>query len=36
MAMQDHAPDLVFLDVQMPQMNGFEVIEAVGPSACRW
>ena len=26
----DHTPDLVFLDVQMPQLNGFEVIEAVG------
>ncbi len=24
-------PDLVFLDVQMPGANGFEVIEAVGP-----
>jgi two-component system LytT family response regulator len=26
----EHSPDLVFLDVQMPQMNGFEVIDAVG------
>ena len=24
-------PDLVLLDVQMPELNGFEVIEAVGP-----
>ena len=30
-AIQHHAPDLVFLDIQMPQMNGFDVIEAVGP-----
>ncbi|HEY6613006.1 MAG TPA: response regulator, partial [Vicinamibacterales bacterium] len=29
-AIQDHSPQLVFLDVQMPHMNGFEVIEAVG------
>jgi len=29
-AIVDHEPDLAFLDVQMPQMNGFEVIEAVG------
>jgi two-component system LytT family response regulator len=26
----DLSPDLVFLDVQMPQMNGFEVIDSVG------
>ncbi len=26
----DLSPDLVFLDVQMPQMGGFDVIEAVG------
>jgi two-component system LytT family response regulator len=26
----DRGPDLVFLDVQMPQLNGFEVIDAVG------
>ncbi|MEX1130058.1 MAG: LytTR family DNA-binding domain-containing protein [Vicinamibacterales bacterium] len=30
-AIVDHAPDLVFLDVQMPAMNGFDVIDAVGP-----
>ena len=26
-------PDVVFLDVQMPALNGFEVIEAIGPDA---
>ncbi len=26
----DEKPDLVFLDVQMPEMNGFKVLEAVG------
>jgi two-component system LytT family response regulator len=29
-AIDQHSPDLVFLDVQMPGLNGFEVIEAVG------
>ena len=30
-AIQQHAPDLVFLDVQMPGATGFGVIDAVGP-----
>jgi two-component system LytT family response regulator len=29
-AIQDYKPDLVFLDVQMPHLNGFEVLSAVG------
>ncbi len=29
-AIAEQAPDLVFLDVQMPEVDGFDVIEAVG------
>jgi two-component system LytT family response regulator len=29
-AIEQQAPDLVFLDVQMPEIDGFDVIEAVG------
>ena len=31
-AISAHSPDLVFLDVQMPELDGFAVIEAVGSS----
>jgi two-component system LytT family response regulator len=30
-AIEAHAPDLVFLDVQMPEVDGFGVLEAIGP-----
>ena len=29
-AIREHEPDLVFLDVQMPNANGFEVLSAIG------
>src|SRR5262245_36509117 len=29
-AIREHAPDLVFLDVQMPRTNGFDVVRAIG------
>lgn len=29
-AIREHEPDLVFLDVSMPELNGFEVIQEIG------
>ncbi len=32
-AVERHRPDLLFLDVQMPELSGFDVIEALDPEA---
>ena len=32
-AIREMRPDLVFLDVQMPEIGGFDVLEAIGPEA---
>ncbi|HYR27671.1 MAG TPA: response regulator, partial [Thermoanaerobaculia bacterium] len=29
-AIMELAPDLVFLDIQMPEVGGFDVVEAIG------
>lgn len=33
-AIQGRAPDLVFLDVEMPELNGLAVVEAIPPERC--
>jgi two-component system LytT family response regulator len=32
-AIREMRPDLIFLDVQMPEIGGFDVLEAIGPAA---
>jgi two-component system LytT family response regulator len=32
-AIGEHAPDLVFLDIQIPEKNGFEVVKALDPQS---
>ena len=34
-AIQKQRPDLVFLDVQMPELDGLGVIDAIGAARCR-
>jgi len=31
-AVAEHKPDLLFLDVQMPKLTGFDVLELIGPN----
>ena len=34
-AIEQTAPDCVFLDIQMPEMDGFELARTLRRSACR-
>jgi len=34
-AIQKMPPDLLFLDIQMPELDGFGVLEALEPDPCR-
>ncbi|MDB6167640.1 MAG: two component transcriptional regulator, LytTR family [Verrucomicrobia bacterium] len=33
-AIRDRRPDLLYLDIQMPRLNGFETLERLGPENC--
>src|SRR3954466_12396723 len=32
-AIAQHSPDLLFLDIQMPELDGFELVRALGPQS---